>query len=78
MVLAPWAWVLVVAHEQLKLWEQGLFWVLELSKEEMGQRQGQQARLVQPLGERISHSVLERGEIETMKLLLQISDSDSE
>ena len=74
-MLAPWAWVLVVAHEQLKLWEQGLFWVLELSKEEMGQRQGQQARL-QPLGERISHSVLERGEIERMKQLVQILDSE--
>jgi hypothetical protein len=36
----------VVAHVQLKLWVQVLSWVLELSKEEMGQRQEQEARLV--------------------------------
>lgn len=75
-MLAPLASVLVVAHVQLKLWEQGPSWVLELSKEEMGQRQGQQARLVQPLGVRISRSVLERGEIEKTKSLVRISDSD--
>jgi hypothetical protein len=42
-VLAPLASVFVVEHVQLKLWEQEISWLLELSKEEMG-------RLVQLLG----------------------------